>query len=96
VKSKKPKVLIPSRGRPKLSDGRKASHIPLNDAERAKLHGVASTMGMPYATWARATLLIVADWPLDSQPLRRAAMSAPSTVSPMPNALAPLDSQEIP
>jgi len=28
------------------------------------------SLGLPYATWARATLLAVADWPADMQPYR--------------------------
>ena len=49
---------------------RKPSHVPLSDGEREKLHALARSMGLSYAAWARATMLVVADWPLDRQPIR--------------------------
>lgn len=58
------------RGRHPSLDPRKPSHIPLNTAERVKLHAVAESMGLPYATWARGTLLAVARWPVESQPMK--------------------------
>jgi len=51
---------------------RKPSHVPLSDGEREKLHALARSMGLSYAAWARATMLVVADWPLDCQPIRGA------------------------
>lgn len=68
MKSKKSKS--PRRGRRPSGNARKPSHIPLNTGEREVLHKGASRMGMPYATWARMTLLIVAEWPLECQPIR--------------------------
>jgi hypothetical protein len=65
--SKKPAL---RRGRRPSLDARKPSHIPLNIPERERLHKSASSMGMPYATWARMTLLIVSDWPMECQPIR--------------------------
>ena len=63
---------ISRRGRHLSSDVRKPSHVPLNAEERAKLGAMAAAMGLPYATWARATLLAVAEWPLENQPLKMA------------------------
>jgi hypothetical protein len=59
-----------ARGRQPVADPRKPSHVPLNTEERAKLHGAAAALGIPYATWARGTLLVVADWPANVQPMR--------------------------
>ena len=59
-----------ARGRQPVADPRKPSHVPLNTEERAKLHGAAAALGIPYATWARGTLLVVADWPANAQPMR--------------------------
>jgi len=59
-----------ARGRRPSADPRKPSHIPLNTSERERLHAAAEAMGLPYATWARGTLLIVADWPATAQPIR--------------------------
>ena len=64
------------RGRPKVLDRRKGSHIPLNNAERTKLQAKAAAMGLPWSTWARATLLTVANWPDDKQPIRCAPLAA--------------------
>jgi len=64
------RVLPRSRGRQVLADPRTPSHIPLNTPERKKLQDAAAAMGMPYATWARTTLLVVADWPATMQPIR--------------------------
>lgn len=57
-------------GRPRSKHPRTSSHIPLRPDERAKLGKAAEALGLPYATWARMTLLIVADWPVDRQPIR--------------------------
>ena len=57
-------------GRPRSAHPRKSSHVPLRDDERAKLGKAARLLGLPYATWARMTLLLVADWPEDKQPIR--------------------------
>jgi len=65
-----PKKQVVRRGPHPSGDARKPSHIPLNTSEREKLQKGAARMGMPYATWARTTLLIVADWPLECQPIR--------------------------
>ena len=59
-----------ARGRRPSEDPRRPSHIPLNTLEREKLHAAAEVMGLPYATWARGTLLIVAGWPAATQPIR--------------------------
>jgi hypothetical protein len=64
------KKQVVCRGRRPSGDARRPSHIPLNMLERERLHKSASSMGMPYATWARMTLLIVSDWPLECQPIR--------------------------
>lgn len=72
MKSKKSKS--PRRGRRPSGNARKPSHIPLNIGEREALRGGASRMGMPYATWARMTLLIVAEWPPECQPIRLGTM----------------------
>ena len=68
-----------ARGRTELADPRKPSHVPLNSEERKKLHDAAGAMGMPYATWARGTLLIVADWPATAQPIRMGNLGAHRT-----------------
>ena len=70
MKSKKSVSSKPSRGRPKCINPRKGGHIPLNDDERATLYAKAASLGLPWSTWARATLLIVANWPDDRQPIR--------------------------
>ena len=74
MRSKKSKVAAPRKvstiGRPRSQNPRKSSHIPLRDDERAKLGKAARLLGLPYATWARMTLLLVADWPADKQPIR--------------------------
>lgn len=58
----------PSQGqRPSV---RKPSHVPLFAEEHDKLYVAARAAGLPYATWARATLLVVASWPVDQQPIR--------------------------
>jgi len=57
-------------GRRPVADPRRPSHVPLNSEEKKKLHGAAEAAGMPYATWARGTLLVVADWPANAQPIR--------------------------
>jgi hypothetical protein len=57
-------------GRPRSKYPRTSSHIPLRPDERSKLGKAAERLGLPYATWARMTLLIVADWPVDKQPIR--------------------------
>lgn len=57
-------------GRPRSKHPRTSSHIPLRPDERAKLGKAAESLGLPYATWARMTLLLVADWPADKQPIR--------------------------
>ena len=65
-----------ARGRRPSDDPRRPSHIPLNTPEREKLHAAAEAMGLPYATWARGTLLIVADWPAAAQPIRMGSLLA--------------------
>jgi hypothetical protein len=70
-KLKKPaQVRVARLGCPSTGNLRKPSHIPLTRDEREKLYKGAAVMGLPYATWARATLLIVADWPAERQPIR--------------------------
>jgi hypothetical protein len=49
---------------------RKPSHVPLFAEEHDKLYAAARAVGLPYATWVRATLLVVASWPADQQPIR--------------------------
>jgi hypothetical protein len=55
---------------------RRPSHIPLFDEEKDKLFAAAKIVGLPYATWARATLLVVAGWPADLQPIRVGTIQA--------------------
>lgn len=64
------KNMATKRGRPPSKHPRTASHIPLRPDERVKLGKAAESLGLPYATWARMTLLIVADWPAVKQPIR--------------------------
>jgi hypothetical protein len=73
--TKKKSKIAPSneiikRGRPRSTHPRTSSHIPLRPDERTKLGNAAERLGLPYATWARMTLLLVADWPADKQPIR--------------------------
>ena len=70
VRRRKPAPVAARRGRHRSLDARKPSHVPLNTEERAKLGGAAAAMGLPYATWARMTLLAVAEWPTENQPIR--------------------------
>ena len=55
---------------------RKSFHIPLSPTEHDKLHLTARAVGLPYATWARATLLVVADMPPELQPIRMGMLPA--------------------
>ena len=77
---KKPAPPARARGRRPSLDPRRPSHIPLNTTERKKLQDAALAMGLPYATWARGTLLIVADWPATAQPIRMGGMGVRSSV----------------
>ena len=71
-----PGVTDPSVGRSSAlkPSVRKPSHIPLFAEEHARLHAAARAVGLPYATWARATLLVVASWPVEQQPIRVGAI----------------------
>jgi hypothetical protein len=74
-------------GRPRSKNPRKSSHIPLRADEHKKLSRAARLLGLPYATWARMTLVIVADWPEDKQPIRGfgpASVSGPASKGSLP------------
>lgn len=53
----------PGRGRPRSKDPKTSTHVPLSRSERDRLNAASTEVGKSFASWARESLLRLADDP---------------------------------